>query len=57
MKKLFVAVPVHRELPVDFAMCWLKLAQARDLPFKVRVTSCKGKVSLAARGICLRLSF
>jgi hypothetical protein len=33
--KLFVAVPVHRELPVDFATCWLKLAQARDLPFEV----------------------
>jgi hypothetical protein len=35
MKELFVAVPVYRELPVEFAMCWLKLAQARDLPFEV----------------------
>ena len=22
--KLFVAVPVYRELPVEFVMCWLK---------------------------------
>jgi hypothetical protein len=25
----------YRELPVDFALGWLKLAQARDLPFAV----------------------
>jgi hypothetical protein len=33
--KLFIAVPVYRELPVEFVMCWLKLVQARDLSFGV----------------------
>lgn len=33
--KLFVTAPVYRELPVEFVMCWLKLAQARDLPFGI----------------------
>jgi len=34
-KRLFVAVPVYQNLPVEFVMCWLKLVQDRDLPFKI----------------------
>jgi hypothetical protein len=33
-QKLFVATPVHRELPVDFALCWLELIRTRNLPFE-----------------------
>jgi len=35
VKKVFVATPVYREIPVDFATRWLNLAQARDLPFGI----------------------
>jgi hypothetical protein len=35
MKKLFVATPVHRELPFDFVMCLLELTRTRDLPFEL----------------------
>jgi hypothetical protein len=34
-KKVFVAVPVYRELSVEFVTCWLKLVQDRDLPFEL----------------------
>ena len=47
-KKLFVAVPVYRELPVEFAQCWLELAHARDLPFKVSGDFLQGR-SLISR--------
>jgi hypothetical protein len=34
-KKVFVAVPVYRELPHEFVMCWLQLVQDRDLSFEL----------------------
>lgn len=37
MKKLFLAVPVYRDMPAEFFMCWVKLMQA-GLPFEINGT-------------------
>jgi hypothetical protein len=47
-QKLFVATPVHRELPFDFVMCLLELTRTRDLPFELSGDFLQGR-SLISR--------
>jgi hypothetical protein len=46
-KKLFLAVPVYRDMPAEFFMCWVKLEQTK-LPFEISCRFLQGQ-SLVSR--------